>query len=103
MVTIPRPKRTPKPLDSVRLNDLALHYVARFATSAAKLEAYLARKLRERGWDGEGEAPVAAVADNVFHAKSARDFGGAVMAAIIDHQHFDSIYPVDPPGQGHQG
>ena len=31
-----------------------MNYVARFATSSGKLEAYLARKLRERGWD-EGE------------------------------------------------
>lgn len=40
---------------------MALAYVARFATSAAKLEAYLHRKLRERGWAGEGEPPVAAL------------------------------------------
>lgn len=53
-----RPKRIPKPLDSVRLEELALAYVARFATSAAKLEDYLRRKLRERGWDGEGDPPV---------------------------------------------
>lgn len=32
---------------------MALAYVARFATSAAKLERYLHRKLRERGWAGE--------------------------------------------------
>ncbi len=48
-----RKHRTPRPLDSARLEELALAYVARFATSAAKLEAYLARKLRERGWSGE--------------------------------------------------
>ena len=36
-----------------------LAYVARFATSRAKLAAYLARKLRERGWAGVGEPPVA--------------------------------------------
>jgi len=35
------------------LEELALAYVARFATSAAKLERYLQRKLRERGWDSE--------------------------------------------------
>jgi regulatory protein len=45
--------REPRPLDAVRLNELALTYVARFATSAAKLERYLKRKLRERGWPGE--------------------------------------------------
>ena len=53
------PKPMPKPLDSARLEELALAYVARFATSAGKLEAYLRRKLRERGWAGEGEPPVA--------------------------------------------
>ena len=36
----------------MRLRDLALAYVARFATSGGRLEAYLKRKLRERGWDG---------------------------------------------------
>ena len=55
------PKRRPKPLDPARLADLALAYVARFATSAAKLEAYLKRKLRERGWDGESDPGVEAL------------------------------------------
>jgi regulatory protein len=40
---------------------MALAYVARFATSRGKLEAYLKRKLRERGWDGEGEPQVGAL------------------------------------------
>lgn len=48
-----RPKRAASPLDAGRLEELALAYVARFATSAAKLEAYLRRKLRERGWEDE--------------------------------------------------
>lgn len=51
-----RPTRVPKPLDPARLEELALAYVARFATSAAKLETYLRRKLRERGWEGESPA-----------------------------------------------
>ena len=62
------PRRAPKPLDSVRLNDLALHYVARFATSAAKLEAYLARKLRERGWEGEGDPQLHALIERFVAA-----------------------------------
>ena len=53
-----RRKRTPKPLDRTRLEDLALAYVARFSTSAGKLRAYLRRKLRERGWEGEAEPDV---------------------------------------------
>ncbi|HSQ96792.1 MAG TPA: RecX family transcriptional regulator [Croceibacterium sp.] len=50
-----RRKRPPKPLDSARLGEIALAYVARFSTTAANLERYLRRKLRERGWEGEGE------------------------------------------------
>ena len=50
-----RPKRPKKPLDAARLEELALAYVARFATSAGKLEAYLNRKLRERGFEGSDE------------------------------------------------
>lgn len=38
-----------------RLQELALAYVARFATTQAKLRDYLQRKLRERGWNDEGE------------------------------------------------
>ena len=56
-----RVKRSPKPLDATRLKDLALAYVARFSTSSAKLETYLQRKLRERGWDGEGQPDVSAL------------------------------------------
>ena len=50
-----RPKRPPRPLTPAVLEELALAYVARFATSAAKLERYLQRKLRERGWDEEAD------------------------------------------------
>ncbi len=56
----PREKRVPKPLDKAGLEELALAYVARFATSSRKLEDYLKRKLRERGWDGDDQPPVAA-------------------------------------------
>ncbi|WP_328600489.1 regulatory protein RecX [Pontixanthobacter aquaemixtae] len=54
-------KRPKKPLDSARLQELALAYVARFSTSTSKLETYLKRKLRERGWEGEAEPDVAAI------------------------------------------
>lgn len=53
-----RRKKAPKPIDEVRLRDLALAYVARFATSSGKLERYLQRKLRERGWAGSGEPDI---------------------------------------------
>lgn len=56
-----RARRPRPPLDADKLNELALAYVARFATSRAKLAAYLARKVRERGWAGSGEPPVEAL------------------------------------------
>jgi regulatory protein len=54
-------RRLPKPLNSTSLHELALSYVARFATSGAKLERYLRRKLHERGWEGEQQADTAAL------------------------------------------
>jgi regulatory protein len=48
-----RAARAPRPLDEGKLNELALRYVGRFATTRAKLRAYLQRKVRERGWDGQ--------------------------------------------------
>jgi regulatory protein len=48
-------KRVPPPLDNERLGELALRYVGKYATTRAKLRGYLARKLRERGWKGDGE------------------------------------------------
>lgn len=56
------PRRAP-PLDSRKLEELALAYVGRFATTRAKLRSYLARKIRERGWNGGEEADLAAIAD----------------------------------------
>lgn len=44
------------PLDPEGLERLALFYVGRYATTRARLRAYLGRKLKERGWEG-GPAP----------------------------------------------
>jgi regulatory protein len=55
-------------LDRARLEELALGYVARFSTTRARLETYLRRKLRERGWDGEEEPPLAALAERLCAA-----------------------------------
>jgi regulatory protein len=58
------PRSVPKILpsyDSASLERAALDYAARYATTRAKLAAYLRRKLRERGWAGEGAAPVEAL------------------------------------------
>lgn len=56
-----REPRVPKPLDPARMEEMALAYVARFATSAGKLGDYLRRKLRERGWEGESGPDIAAL------------------------------------------
>lgn len=57
-MTASKPRKPRPPLDATRLNELALGYVGRFATSRAKLLTYLKRKLHERGWDGDGEPPL---------------------------------------------
>lgn len=51
------------PLTAAKLEEMALNYVGRFATSRSKLLAYLQRKLRERGWSGDAEPPIDALAD----------------------------------------
>lgn len=57
-----RERPPPRPIGRARLEEMALAYVARFATSAGKLEAYLKRKVRERGWDGAEDEDTTAVA-----------------------------------------
>ena len=57
-----RSTRAPVPLNDRRLEELALAYVGRYATTRAKLVAYLARKLRERGWDGDRQPDPEAIA-----------------------------------------
>ena len=47
------PRQPPPPLDAAALERLAVNYVGRYATSRAKLTAYLARKIAERGWEGQ--------------------------------------------------
>ena len=71
------PRRPPVPLDSARLEELALAYVARFATSAAKLGQYLRRKLRERGWEGPGEPDAQALVARFVAAGYVDDAGFA--------------------------
>lgn len=55
------------PLDAARLDALALAYLARFATTRAKLAAYLQRKVQERGFgeDGIDTAPIAAIVERM--------------------------------------
>jgi len=72
-----RERKPPRPLDAARLNEMALAYVARFATSAGKLSDYLRRKLRERGWEGEGEADIGAIVSRFVELGYVDDAGFA--------------------------
>lgn len=54
-------KKPAPPLDEERLRQLALHYVGKYATTQAKLVGYLARKMRERGWNGDRPADIGAL------------------------------------------
>lgn len=49
-------KNRVKPLDQSGLQELALRYVSRYATTRHKLRRYLTRKINEREWKGD-DAP----------------------------------------------
>ncbi|MFX8922223.1 hypothetical protein ABTN04_19345, partial [Acinetobacter baumannii] len=72
-------------LDPARLNELALAYAARFATSAGKLSAYLKRKVRERGWEGEGDAA---------------DAMAAVVGRMVELRYVDDVAFAQARGSG---
>lgn len=56
--------RKPRPaLDPSGLDQLALRYVERFATTRTKLRRYLQRKILERGWSGSQDADVDVLVD----------------------------------------
>lgn len=75
--------RSKRPLGSAKLDELALAYVARFATSRAKLTRYLARKIRESEWTDDLDASAAceAVADRMERLQFLDDRQYAVMRA----------------------
>lgn len=58
-----RRRKERPPLDGEGLERLALFYAGRYATTRAKLHDYLKRKLKERGWGGAGEPPVARIVE----------------------------------------
>ncbi|QMW24323.1 RecX family transcriptional regulator [Sandaracinobacteroides saxicola] len=73
-----RPRDLP-PLDEAGVRALALRYVERYATSEAKLVRFLRTKLRLRGWAGDGEPDLAALAARLADLGyvSDRSFAGA--------------------------
>lgn len=65
------PRRPLPPLDQPALERAALRYVERYATTRAKLAAYLTRKLRERG--SEGPVDVAGLANRMAELRYVDD------------------------------
>ena len=59
------PRKPRPPLNAAKLEELAISYVGRFATSRSKLLSYLKRKLRERGWGGATEPDLQGLADRL--------------------------------------
>jgi len=73
-----RTRRTLQPLDEQGLNNIALRYVERFATTRAKLRVYLDRKLRERGWAGGAPPDTGALAEQFAERGYVDDAGYAL-------------------------
>jgi regulatory protein len=75
--------RSKRPLGAARLDELALAYVARFATSRAKLTRYLSRKIRESEWTDEIDAMTAceSIADRMERLQFLDDRQYAAMRA----------------------
>lgn len=53
--------KQPKPLDEILLQQLALYYVGRYATSSKKLSDYLKRKINQSGWIGKKAPNIEAI------------------------------------------
>ncbi|WEK41736.1 MAG: RecX family transcriptional regulator [Candidatus Sphingomonas colombiensis] len=79
-MAVPSERRPPRPLNAATLDQLALRYVERFATTRGKLADYLRRKIRERGWEGDLIEP-AAVAERMATLGYVDDRGFAEMRA----------------------
>lgn len=72
-------QRSRPPLDEDSLRELALRYVGRFATSRAKLLAYLNRKVKERGWEGEAAPDAERLVGRLSDLRYVDDSSYAVM------------------------
>ena len=72
--------KRPRPaLDEDSLRDMAIRYVGRFATSRAKLLAYINRKLQERGWQGAAPPDPARLVERLCELRYVDDSSYATM------------------------
>jgi regulatory protein len=58
-------RRVKPPLDAAALEQAALFYAGRYATTRAKLALYLGRKVRERGWAEAHAPPIEALVERM--------------------------------------
>jgi regulatory protein len=72
-------KSDAKPLDGPALESLALAYAGRYATSRAKLQHYLERKLSERGWSGAAAPALEAIVARMAELRYVDDAAYAAM------------------------
>lgn len=82
----PNSRRGRPPLDRSTLDELALAYVGRFATTRARLGQFLTRKIRERGWAGGVDADIAALVERLAAAGYVDDaaYGLSKARALTD-------------------
>jgi regulatory protein len=80
-----RQRKPRPPLDEEGLERLALFYAGRYATTRAKLRAYLARKVKERGWAGAEPAPVERLVERLSELRYVDDaaFASAKGASLL--------------------
>lgn len=72
-------KKPRPPLNEASFRELALHYAARYATSRARLTAYLRRKVKERGWEGDNPPEPDALVERMASLGYVDDAGFARM------------------------
>ena len=79
-----RNRKARRPFDEETLEQAALTYAGRYATTRARLTLFLERKLRERGWSGAAEPPVQALVERMATLGYVDDraFAGARAAAL---------------------
>lgn len=77
-MALSKARRALSPLNEEKLSELALRYVGRFATTRAKLQAYLRRKVRERGWKGGRPPDFEAIAQRFAERGYVDDAGYAL-------------------------
>jgi len=77
-MALSKARRALPSLNEEKLSELALRYVGRFATTRAKLRAYLQRKVRERGWEGGRPPDFEAIAERFAERGFVDDAGYAL-------------------------